>query len=179
MHVVRYGFADTLRRDGVRDCEYPRWHPIPIYSPVYWSKIDEVFSDALCGRIGTRENPSPRGQSLAVHIRSLTRALALFESKKTEAEASDFLVHENTSPPRMHYMKGETPASLNSRSLGQLGSGGNILISRDDGWDLRDPEGWYRYRCCRPITTRELKMKRLRRLARGPRGGEAYPGIYQ
>ena len=31
------------------------------------------------------------------------------------------------------------------------------MPSRDDGWDLRDSEGWYRYRYCRPTTIRELK----------------------
>ena len=30
------------------------------------------------------------------------------------------------------------------------------MSSRDDGWGLRGSEGWYRYRHCRPITTREL-----------------------
>ena len=32
------------------------------------------------------------------------------------------------------------------------------MSSRDDGWDLRDSEGWYRYRCCRPTNIRELKI---------------------
>ena len=32
------------------------------------------------------------------------------------------------------------------------------MSSRDDGWDLRDTEGWYRYRHCRPITIRDLRI---------------------
>ena len=35
------------------------------------------------------------------------------------------------------------------------------MSSRDDGGDLRDSEGWYRHRHCRPITIRDLTIPRV------------------
>ena len=53
--------------------------------------------------------------------------------------------------------------------FGQLRNGGNILSSRDDGLDLRDSEGWCRFRCCGPLTVRD-------RMALDDKGFLGFPG---
>ena len=67
-------------------------------------------------------------------------------------------------------MTGSYSGLFRSKSFGQLGNGGSIMTSRDDGWDLRDSEGWYRYRRCRPITIRDLVLPRRNK------GFIAWPG---
>ena len=77
---------------------------------------------------------------------------------KTPEEAVVFVGNANASPLRMHLMSSPHQGMVESKSVGQLGKGGSIVSSRDDGWDLRDSEGWYRYRYCRPITIREFRI---------------------
>ena len=55
-------------------------------------------------------------------------------------------------------MSGAHSGIVRSRSVAQWGNVGCILFSRGDGWDLRDSEGWSRYRYCRPIIVRGLKI---------------------
>ena len=81
----------------------------------------------------------------------------------TLEEEAAFFGHENASPLRMRLMTGSYSGLLRSKSFGQLGNGGSVMTSRDDGWDLRDSEGWSRYRHCRPITIRDLVIPRRNR----------------
>ena len=57
---------------------------------------------------------------------------------KTPEEAVVFFGNENASPLRMHLTSSPHHGIFRSKSFGQLGNGGSIRSSRDDGWDLRD-----------------------------------------
>ena len=76
----------------------------------------------------------------------------------TPEEASKFFGNENASPVRMHWMASPHHGIFKPKTFGQLGDGGSIRSSRDDGWGLRDTEGWYRNRYCRPVTIRDLRI---------------------
>ena len=53
-------------------------------------------------------------------------------------------------------MSGMSPGSMKAKLFGQLGVGGSAWSTRDDGWGLRDSEGWCRCRHGRPATLRDL-----------------------
>ena len=159
-------FADTLRRDVFRDYSNIHRHPIPVYSPVYWADAGEVYVFLPVWRLWDHEEERyevvmPKashifGRKGHIYVRMFP----------TLEEAAAFLGQENASPLRMHLVSGSYSGLLRAISFGQLGNGGSIMSSRDDGWDLRDSEGWHRYGHCRPITIRELLIPRRDMLCR-------------
>ena len=73
-----------------------------------------------------------------------------------QEEATAFFGQENASPLRMHLVSGSYSALFKAKALSPRGA--PTMCPRDDGWGLRDSEGWYRYRHCRPITIRDLVL---------------------
>ena len=51
-------------------------------------------------------------------------------------DASDFLIHENASPPRLHYAARSALGTPTKISFGQLVDNGHSLIIRDGGRGL-------------------------------------------
>ena len=138
-------FADALRREVIRDYGDVYKHPAPIYAPVCGADTGGVYALLPSWRFWDQEDER--------HAAMMHKGSHIVGSKghmsvrifKTPEEAVVFFGNENASPLRMHLTSSPRQGIFKSKSFGQLGNGGSIMSSRDDGWDLRDSDGRYRY----------------------------------